>query len=205
MSYQTDSSTAASTSNRYPTSVLVIASGLSLGLVWLLSCFTDLQAGTGWFPLSVHIAFEVFAIVVASLVFAVAWHSQGSQRASSPLLGCVFLAIALIDVAHMLSYNGMPDWITQASVEKAITFGLVSRILLSCTLLAVAFRLQPKRPLSRPVLRVVALALAGITSFVHLYPPQLLPRTSIEVTGLPSFKITSEWLLTSLFLVPPWR
>ncbi|MCF6781412.1 bifunctional diguanylate cyclase/phosphodiesterase [Stutzerimonas stutzeri] len=205
MSYQTDSSTAASTSNRYPTSVLVIASGLSLGLVWLLSCFTDLQAGTGWFPLSVHIAFEVFAIVVASLVFAVVWHSQGPQRASSPLLGCAFLAIALIDLAHMLSYNGMPDWITPASVEKAISFWLVSRILLACTLLAVAFRLQPKRPLSRPALLLVALAVAGITTFMQLYQPQLLPRTFIEGTGLTSFKIMSEWLIIALFVVAAWR
>ncbi len=205
MSYQSDSSTAVLPTNRYLTSVLVVAPALLLGVVWLLSRLTDLQTGTGWFPLSAHIVFEVFAIVVASLVFAVVWHSHGPQRASSPLLGCAFLAIALIDLAHMLSYNGMPDWITQASVEKAIGFWLVSRMLLACTLLAVAFRLQPKRSLSRPTLLLVALAVAGIATYMQLYQPQLLPRTFIEGTGLTAFKIVSEWLIIGLLAIAAWR
>lgn len=207
MSYQTDSSTAVSPANcnRSLTYVLVIASGLLLGLVWLLSRFTDLQTSTAWFPLSVHIVVEIFAIIVASLIFAVVWHSHGSRRASSPLLGCAFLAIALLDLAHMLSYKGMPDWITQASAEKAIGFWLVSRVLLACTLLAVAFRLEPKRSLPRPALLATALAVAGVTIYLQLYQPQLWPRTFIEDTGLTAFKIAAEWLIIGLLAIAAWR
>ena len=205
MAYQTDSSTAASLNTRRSlTWVLVAASGLLLAVVWLLSRFTDLQAGAGWFPVPVHILFETFAIVVASLVFALVWHSHGPQRASSPLLGCAFLAIALLDLAHMLSYKGMPDWITEASVEKAIGFWLVSRLLLACTLLAVALRLEPKRSLPRPILLLVALAVVGATAYLQLYQPQLLPRTFIDGTGLTGFKIASEWVIIGLLIIAAW-
>ncbi len=205
MPYQSNSNAAVSPVNRYLIRVLVTACGLLLGLVWLLSSFTDLQTSTAWFPLPLHVVVEVFSIVVASLVFAVVWHSHGPQRASSPLLGCAFLAIALLDLAHMLSYKGMPDWITPASPEKAIAFWLVSRVLLACTLLAVAFRMEPKRSLPRPALLVAALAVAGVTTYLQLYQPQLWPRTFVDGSGLTSFKIIAEWLIIGLLVVAAWR
>lgn len=121
------------------------------------------------------------------------------------MLGCAFLAIALLDLAHMLSYKGMPDWITPASPEKAIAFWLVSRVLLACTLLAVAFRMEPKRSLPRPALLVAALAVAGVTTYLQLYQPQLWPRTFVDGSGLTSFKIIAEWLIIGLLVVAAWR
>jgi len=205
MSYQSDRSAAVSPANRSLTYVLVIVAGLLLGLVWLLSRFTDVQTSTAWFPLSAHVISEVFAIVVAALVFAVVWHSEGSQRTSNQLLGCAFLAIALLDLAHMLAYNGMPDWITPASSEKAIGFWLMSRLLLALTLLAVAFRVAPQRRLSRPLLLLATLALVGACCYLQLFQAQLWPRTFIDGQGLTLFKVAAEWAIVALLLVAAWR
>ncbi|OYW96367.1 MAG: hypothetical protein B7Z23_00965, partial [Pseudomonadales bacterium 32-61-5] len=67
MPYQSNSNAAVSPVNRYLIRVLVTACGLLLGLVWLLSSFTDLQTSTAWFPLPLHVVAEVFSIVVAEV------------------------------------------------------------------------------------------------------------------------------------------
>ncbi len=67
---------------------------------------------------------ESFAVAVAVLVFAVTWHAYRPERpANLIVLACGFLAVGLLDFAHALSYQGMPDFITPASAEKPSTSG----------------------------------------------------------------------------------
>ncbi|MCH2342507.1 putative bifunctional diguanylate cyclase/phosphodiesterase [Pseudomonas sp. NPDC047963] len=186
-------------------SSLVIALTALLVLVWLLSSLADLNGSQVWFPLSLHITVETFSIVVAGLVFAVAWHSQQSVPLSNPLLACAFLAIALLDLAHMLSYRGMPVWVTPASAEKAIAFWLVSRVLLAFTLLAVACRLCHRSiALPRLLLLSSSLGLVVLVVYLQLFQPQLWPRTFIDGEGLTRFKVQMEWLIISLFAFAAW-
>uniref|UniRef100_UPI003AA85A56 MASE3 domain-containing protein n=2 Tax=Stutzerimonas xanthomarina TaxID=271420 RepID=UPI003AA85A56 len=186
-------------------SSLVIALAALLVLVWLLSSLADLKGSPVWFPLPLHITVETFSIVVAGLVFAVAWHSQQSVPLSNPLLACAFLAIALLDLAHMLSYRGMPVWVTPASAEKAIAFWLVSRVLLAFTLLAVAFRLCHRSiALPRVPLLLSSLGLVVLVVYLQLFQPQLWPRTFIDEEGLTRFKVQMEWLIISLFALAAW-
>jgi len=184
---------------------LVIALAALLVLVWLLSSLADLNGSQVWFPLSLHITVETFSIVVAGLVFAVAWHSQQPVPLSNPLLACAFLAIALLDLAHMLSYRGMPVWVTPASAEKAIAFWLVSRVLLAFTLLAVACRLCHRSiALPRVLLLSSSLGLVVLVVYLQLFQPQLWPRTFIDGEGLTRFKVQMEWLIISLFALAAW-
>ena len=186
-------------------SSLVIALTALLVLVWLLSSLADLNGSPVWFPLPLHITVEAFSIVVAGLVFAVAWHSQQSVPLSNPLLACAFLAIALLDLAHMLSYRGMPVWVTPASAEKAIAFWLVSRVLLALTLLAVACRLCHRSiRLPRPLLLASSLGLVVLVVYLQLFQPQLWPRTFVEGEGLTRFKVQMEWLIIGLFALAAW-
>lgn len=186
-------------------SSLVIALAALLVLVWLLSSLADLNGSPVWFPLPLHITVETFSIVVAGLVFAVAWHSQQSVPLSNPLLACAFLAIALLDLAHMLSYRGMPVWVTPASAEKAIAFWLVSRVLLALTLLAVACRLCHRSiRLPRPLLLASSLGLVVLIVYLQLFQPQLWPRTFVEGEGLTRFKVQVEWLIIGLFALAAW-
>jgi len=185
--------------------VIALAALLVLVLVWLLSSLADLNGSQVWFPLSLHITVETFSIVVAGLVFAVAWHSQQPVPLSNPLLACAFLAIALLDLAHMLSYRGMPVWVTPASAEKAIAFWLVSRVLLAFTLLAVACRLCHRSiALPRVLLLSSSLGLVVLVVYLQLFQPQLWPRTFIDGEGLTRFKVQTEWLIISLFALAAW-
>lgn len=59
------------------------------------------------------------------------------------ILGVGFLAVGLIDLAHTLSFAGMPDLVTPSSPEKAINFWLAGRFVAAGVLLAVALSPPP--------------------------------------------------------------
>ncbi len=183
-----------------PTPYAVVAAlALLLLLIWLGDGLADLRGSPAWFPVALHTVSEVFSITVAILVFAVAWHSHHPQSRSNPLLGCAFLAIGLLDLAHLLSYKGMPDFITPASAEKAIGFWLIARLLTALTLVAVALRWSSHLS-SRPRLDMLAgsLLLVAAVCYWQLYHPHLMPRTFIEGQGLTFFKLAAEWLLIGM-------
>lgn len=153
---------------------------------------------------SVHLPFEGLSIVISMLVFGVAWNAYSQDRASNiVLLACASLAVGLIDFAHMLSFAGMPDWVTPAGPEKAINFWLAARLLFAVTLLAVAIR--PWKPLQHPFNRYYLLAAALLTSalvyWIGLYQQDLLPHTFIPGSGLTTTKIVTEYLIVVLLAI----
>lgn len=170
-------------------------------IVWLLPANSLLKTAGHWFPTWLHSCMELLAIVVAALVFSISWHSYRSEQAGNlSLLACGYLAVALLDRAHLLSYHGMPDFITPSSVEKAIDFWLAARLSEALVLLGVALRAW--RPLTHPQQRYqwLAATLGGVALMVYLrlYQPQLFPRMFIEGQGLTPLKIVMEWLVIGL-------
>ena len=190
-------------SSLFSRSTLLILGWLAavLLIVWLLPANSLLKTAGHWFPTWLHSCMELLAIVVAALVFSISWHSYRSEQAGNlSLLACGYLAVALLDSAHLLSYHGMPDFITPSSVEKAIDFWLAARLSEALVLLGVALRAW--RPLTHPQQRYqwLAATLGGVTLMVYLrlYQPQLFPRMFIEGQGLTPLKIVMEWLVIGL-------
>lgn len=69
--------------------------------------------------LAVHSMMEIFAVIVAALVFFTGHGVQETLRSiRSVALGCAFLAVALFDTLHFLSYIGMPDLVSPNSPTK---------------------------------------------------------------------------------------
>lgn len=190
-------------SSLFSRSTLLILGWLAavLLIVWLLPANSLLKTAGHWFPIWLHSCMELLAIVVAALVFSISWHSYRSEQAGNlSLLACGYLAVALLDSAHLLSYHGMPDFITPSSVEKAIDFWLAARLSEALVLLGVALRAW--RPLTHPQQRYqwLAATLGGVALMVYLrlYQPQLFPRMFIEGQGLTPLKIVMEWLVIGL-------
>ena len=190
-------------SSLFSRSTLLILGWLAavLLIVWLLPANSLLKTAGHWFPTWLHSCMELLAIVVAALVFSISWHSYRSEQAGNlSLLACGYLAVALLDSAHLLSYRGMPDFITPSSAEKAIDFWLAARLSEALVLLGVALRAW--RPLTHPQQRYqwLAATLGGVALMVYLrlYQPQLFPRMFIEGQGLTPLKIVMEWLVIGL-------
>lgn len=151
-----------------------------------------------------HAVLETFTTAIAGMVFGVAWNAYSKERPGNVLfLASGLFATGILGVAHMLSFAGMPDFVTSSGPEKAINFWLATRYLLVIVLLWTALR--PWKPLSHPNRRYVQLGaylcLVGLVLWVGLYHQQLLPRTFIPGHGLTPLKIGAEYLLVGLFLV----
>jgi diguanylate cyclase (GGDEF)-like protein len=173
-------------------------------VVWLLPPLDFLKQGVTVFPVWMHTVAELVAVAVALLVFAVCWHTDAGERSGNALIiGCGFLAVGLVDVAHLLSYRGMPDFVTAAHPEKAINFWLAARYLAAFTLLAVAWRDWPALVGRRSRYSVlgVAIALSALVGWLQLYHPTLWPRTFEDGRGLTAFKIGAEYGLIMLMSV----
>lgn len=153
--------------------------------------------------LPLHSFLEVIAIAVAALVFGIGWHAHGPARPRNLLiLSCGFLAVALLDFAHAMSYKGMPDFVTEASSEKAINFWLLARYTATFTLLFAV--LLPWRPFSLAWARYgvlgICLAWAGLAYWLGLYRADWFPHTFIPGLGLTEFKVYAEYVLIGLSL-----
>lgn len=153
--------------------------------------------------LPIHIALELVSISVSIMVFGLIWALRSQMpntNSHAVLMGVGFLGVAVLDLAHTLSYAGMPDFVTPSGAEKAIDFWLFGRYLAAATLCAVAFSKPTpwsQVRLQRAIVLVLAFACAVIWS--ELVLGSLLPRTFLPSSGLTAFKIVAEYGLVGLF------
>ena len=111
---------------RTVTRFLLLMFGLMLCAIVLPK--PDMVIGlAGYVPL--HTLFEVLAISIAFMVFSVGWSTQKfGGRQNILWLSGLFLGVGILDISHMLSYAGMPAFVTSSSPEKAINFWLAARL-----------------------------------------------------------------------------
>jgi PAS domain S-box-containing protein len=177
--------------------VALLATSAALTLPF--SALPGARGIAGYLPL--HMLLETFAIFMAMLIFAVGRHAHDRKLPGNIiLLACAFLGAALLNFAHMLSFTGMPDFVTPGGPEKAIYFWLAERSLAALALLAAA--LLPWRPFASARYRLLAAALA-MTAFVYwlvLFHQEKLPRAFIPGQGLSALMIASEYAIIALDL-----
>ncbi len=152
-----------------------------------------------------HTAVEVFAVVVAAMIFAAGWHAyELNNRRSGALtiLACAFLAVASFDLIHLLSYHGMPDFVTPNSPHKAIVFWLAARLLAAAALLV--YVALPKGlemgPRTRLGWLIGSLLLVAAVGYVGVHHVHWIPATFVPGQGLTPFKIGAEAVVVALHL-----
>ena len=177
----------------------VAGMSLLLAIAPLLPAARFFSSPAGYLPL--HTILEFVAMVVFAMIFSLSWQLRNQDRNSHALiLGMAALCVTLIDLAHTLSFTGMPDFVTPADPEKAINFWLGGRFIAAAALSAVAF--HSSRPCSARTWRLAlacSLAVAGLAWWIGLWHGDWLPRSFIAGKGLTSFKIGSEFVLAGLF------
>ena len=177
---------------------VALASLTALSLLGLAAFGQALPRVPGF--LTWHMLLEVMAIVVAALIFAVGWNTYALHRQRNILLAsCAFLGVAILDFSHMLSFPGMPDFVTPSDPEKGIHFWLAARYLAAFALLALAWRPWQSLPDTRaaprqrrlwPLLGVLAMLLP--VHWIALWHPHWIPATFIPGEGLTPFKQLAE-------------
>jgi PAS domain S-box-containing protein len=180
---------------------VVTALTLLFAGTWLAGPWPEMAGIASYAPL--HTFLETFSIIVAAFAFAIAWFGQRHPPLPLLVLGCALLAVALLDFAHVLSYAGMPQFVTPSDPEKAIAFWLAARYAESAGLLYAAVASWEARATSRQRQLLLAAALAGsaLVYWVVLFHLHVLPRTFIPGEGLTTFKIAAEYGVVLIHLV----
>lgn len=161
--------------------------------------------------LPLHILIETTSIVIAMMVFVIGWHAHRHGLSGNILLlACAFFGVGILDFTHMISYSGMPDFITPSSPQKTLAFWLSARTLAAIALLFAAF--YPWRPLVSAQFRYIQLTFVIVlVSFLHwlfLFHIDLIPATFIPGKGLTPFKIRCEYVIVALNVITAgllWR
>jgi sigma-B regulation protein RsbU (phosphoserine phosphatase) len=150
-----------------------------------------------------HNIFEFTGILVCFAVFVVSYFTyEQTQNLRRVFLGCVFLAVGMIEMFHTLSFKGMPDFfIPNNCANRATTFWILSRILLALGLLiAECIPVEKKSVINRRVFIFPAVTLSLLTLVIATYFPSFLPPMYIEGRGLTQTKIVLEYVVI-LFLI----
>ncbi len=176
------------------TAIIVAFLALGPALAWAMPPFPWARGIAGYLPL--HTLLETISVIIAVMVFAVGWNADaGKSPGMIKLLACAFLGVALLDFSHALSYDGMPDFVTPSSPEKAIDFWLAARSMAAGALLAAA--VMPWRSFAsaatRYILLAATLSLTAFLTWLFLFHEQMLPHTFVAGNGLTPFKLACEY------------
>jgi hypothetical protein len=99
---------------------LAILAVMMLG-IWWMPTPPGVKGVAGYGPL--HTFFETISVIVCALIFAVTWNAPRRPLAGNMvLLACAFAGVAVLDFSHLLSIQGMPDYVT-----PSLTFRRSSR------------------------------------------------------------------------------
>ncbi|MDF2873663.1 MAG: diguanylate cyclase domain protein [Sporomusa sp.] len=154
--------------------------------------------------LIMHTIAEVSCLAIGLCVFTVVWYSWPQTKNSRDLvIAIVFLAVGLLDFAHLLSYRGMPDFITVNSENKASLYWIISRLLGSIGLLvAVYIPRHSKNPVFHRLylLTVTVTVSLSLILFVVLFESALLPMFRPDL-GQTIEKIALEYVAMLLNLL----
>jgi len=167
-----------------------------VGVICGISVFVGLYVSSKYNYLLFHTLAEMFSIIVACGIFIIAWNSRRFLENNYLLfLGIAYLFVALIDLLHTLAYTGMgvfPGF--GANLPTQLWIGARYMESLSLILATMFF----SRPLKANILFFsYSIIFTGVLICIF---GGLFPVCFVEDTGLTSFKIVSEYII-SLFLL----
>jgi diguanylate cyclase (GGDEF)-like protein/PAS domain S-box-containing protein len=202
MTFSSKIPTAISPISWHPTLWLLSLLTVTFVLVWQNPFSHPFEHITNYLPL--HTLVEILAVIGASLIFATGWHAYSVSRSMNVIvIACAFLAVAILDTGHFMSYAGMPDFVTPSTPSKALEFWLAARLIAAIALFAsVLLMWKPLKNLfARYLILTPCLIYAAVACWLILLHPAALPETFIQGQGLTPFKVGIEYAIVSIYLV----
>ncbi|WP_246141142.1 bifunctional diguanylate cyclase/phosphodiesterase [Bacillus marasmi] len=146
--------------------------------------------------LTIHLIMGIFIITFALSIAIQSWlvfpHSLSSYRL---WIGALFLAVALLELVHTITYNGMPYFISESSPYKATWLFMATRLTEVIGLLTV-IATHDKHVSAK--LKYIAYCIATVYAFgwiaVVYSPTPLLPELVVEGIGTTALKNNLQYV-----------
>ena len=168
--------------------LLISAAGVSIAALYLLSRINYLLF---------HSSVEVFSIVIAFAIFAVAWNARRIMDCNYLLfIGIACLFVGGVDLLHTLAYEGMGVFLENGA-NLATQLWIATRYMLSFSLFAALFFADRKfRP--NAVMAGYFITTALILGSIFYWGN--FPQAFVDGVGLTSFKVISEYVISFILV-----
>ncbi|MGD0817474.1 MAG: MASE3 domain-containing protein [Methanomassiliicoccales archaeon] len=144
-----------------------------------------------------HSLIELFAIAIAFAIFSIAWNARSSINGYFLILSVGFLFMGFVDLLHTLTYPGMIVF-DNVNLDIPTQLWIVARALQAGTLILATLAIKRRR--LNPYL--VFFAYLVITSvLVWSVWARYFPTTYLAGTGLTTFKIVAEYVISAGLLL----
>ncbi|MGE5618624.1 MAG: MASE3 domain-containing protein [Sphingomonadaceae bacterium] len=185
---------------------LLLLVGLAFGGLFLLATIFSLQSSFV-LPLprylAVHVLIELASILVSFAIFIVNWEAtKQSRNAQSLFVAAGFLPVAAFSTMHIFSFQGMPDFVTPNTLDKATYFWVASN-LWPAGVLWIAAHVHPDargRLLDRSILAAANLLTCGVVFVGVVFFESMLPALYVEGQGDTPLKLALEYAAVPLSL-----
>jgi PAS domain S-box-containing protein len=144
-----------------------------------------------------HSLIELSAIAIAFAIFIIAWNARSSINGYFLILSIGFLFMGFVDLLHTLAYPGMIVF-DNINLDIPTQLWIVARTLQAGTMIlaALAVRRKGLNPYA------VFFAYLIVTSvLVWSVWARYFPTTYLAGTGLTTFKVVAEYVISAAFLL----
>jgi PAS domain S-box-containing protein len=144
-----------------------------------------------------HSLAEIFSIIIACSIFALAWNSRRIiDNGYFVFIGIAYLFIGALDLLHTLSYKGMGVF-PEAGPNLPTQLWIAARYMQGLSLVLAPFFLGRKFP-ARLVFSFYSVVFTFIIASIFVF--DLFPNCFLADSGLTPFKKDSEFVISFLFL-----
>lgn len=151
-----------------------------------------------------HTLLETLSIILALLVFTIVWSTRNKNLPSNLIIiALASLASSILDFSHLLSFPGMPDFVTPNNLDTTVQFWLAARLSIALGLLAIAFHSwrSPLNLLRSSLMLGFMLAVMFGLHLLFLWHAEGLPRLFLEGNGPTALKLGFEYLVIAILLL----
>lgn len=151
-----------------------------------------------------HSIFEFTSSVVSISIFFIAWNAyKHTKNLRSLVLGVAFLFVGVIDFMHLLSYPGMPIFVTASSAAKSIDYWIVARLVQAIALAGFVFISEKPttKKFFQPILLFIAISSILGVFILQSYYSHTLPVMFAPGEGLTSTKVFLEYLVIFISII----
>ncbi|MDP2211574.1 MAG: MASE3 domain-containing protein, partial [Candidatus Aquicultor sp.] len=171
--------------------------GYIFQVVVAVTVLAGLYAASSYNYLLFHNLAELFSIVIAAGIFMIAWNSRKFiENDYLLLLGIAYLFVGSIDLMHTLAYKGM-------NIFPGFDANLPTQLWISARYLqSISLLLAPVFLTRRLNYRLAAGVYAAVSVLVLLaiFEWGIFPDAFVEGTGLTTFKVASEYIISIILL-----